>query len=146
MYSRPQRGDEGNLMIPENYDGTAFMEKPIEPPDTPTERSIKVIGAPTAESKVSPVIKPTNESKDDEKEKPHPNSEKDIPVFGFLEKLPLAGLFKRGGLLGEHIGIKFPKIGTEEILIIAMALLLFFSKSGDKECAIMLALLLLVSN
>ncbi len=37
------------------------------------------------------------------------------------------------------------KIGTEELLIIALALFLFLSKEGDKECAIILFLLLFVN-
>lgn len=49
------------------------------------------------------------------------------------------------GILGKDVGIRLPKIGTEEILIIATAAFLFFSKDGDRECAIMLALLLLIN-
>ena len=44
-----------------------------------------------------------------------------------------------GGLKGL-----IPNIGTEEILIIAVALFLFISRDGDKECAIMLLLLLIL--
>lgn len=55
---------------------------------------------------------------------------------GFLE-----GLF--GNL---HIGLpSLDKLGYEEILIIAVAAFLFFSDSGDKECAILLILLLLIN-
>ena len=49
------------------------------------------------------------------------------------------------GIFGKDVGIKLPKIGTEEMLIIATAAFLFFSKDGDRECAIMLALLLLIN-
>lgn len=38
----------------------------------------------------------------------------------------------------------FSKIGTEEILILATAAFLFFSGEGDKECAILLLLLLFI--
>ena len=40
--------------------------------------------------------------------------------------------------------LRLPKLGTEEILIIGLALFLFLSRDGDKECAILLALLLLI--
>ena len=42
-------------------------------------------------------------------------------------------------------GLKMPKIGTEELLIIAVAGFLLFSKNGDKECALILLFLLFVS-
>ncbi len=55
---------------------------------------------------------------------------------GFLE-----GLF--GNL---HIGLpSLDKLGYEEILIIAVAAFLFFSEGGDKECAVLLILLLLIN-
>lgn len=37
--------------------------------------------------------------------------------------------------------IKLPKIGTEELLLIAAAAFLFFSADGDKECAILILIL-----
>ena len=40
--------------------------------------------------------------------------------------------------------LKVPKIGTEELLLIGAALYLFFSKDGDRECAIILLLLLFI--
>ena len=62
----------------------------------------------------------------------------------------LTSLFTRlipprlGGLLPPSL-FKDMKIGTEEILIGAIALFLLFSKSGDKECALMLLLLLFIN-
>ena len=49
--------------------------------------------------------------------------------------------------LGADIfrGIKFPKIGTEELLLIAAAAFLFFSRDGDKECAILILMLIFLS-
>lgn len=41
---------------------------------------------------------------------------------------------------------KLSSIGLEEILIIATAAILFFNKDGDKECAIMLLLLLFIGG
>ena len=36
------------------------------------------------------------------------------------------------------------RLGSEELLILAAAALLFFTRGGDKECAIMLVLLLFI--
>lgn len=54
----------------------------------------------------------------------------------------LGGLFSRLPLGNFLSGIH---IGWEELLIIAAALFLFLSKDGDKECAIMLAILLFIT-
>lgn len=56
-----------------------------------------------------------------------------------------AGLFSK--LLGSDLfgGIKMPKIGTEEILLIAAAAFLFFSADGDKECAILILILVFLA-
>ena len=50
-----------------------------------------------------------------------------------------------GFLSGGSQGIRLPSIGTEEILLIGMAAFLFFSHDGDKECALLLMLLLLIN-
>ena len=56
----------------------------------------------------------------------------------------LSGLL--GGFLsGGNQSIRLPKIGTEEILLIGVAAFLFFSQEGDKECALLLLLLLLIN-
>lgn len=55
----------------------------------------------------------------------------------------LSGLFGDRGFFGIS-SLKLPKIGTEEILIIAAALFLIFSKDGDLEIALMLLALLLI--
>lgn len=66
---------------------------------------------------------------------------------GILEsissRLSLGKLLPEGLRGALHLD-KF-KIGTEELLIIALALFLFLSKDGDKECAIILFLLLFVN-
>lgn len=61
-------------------------------------------------------------------------------VSGFLSGLGGIGSLFRGGRIGEF------KIGTEELMIAAVALFLLFSKNGDKECAIMLLLTLFVTK
>lgn len=121
MYSRSYYPEVSERVSPpENYDGTAFIERPEQPlPDTAEVSFI--------DDSISPVEEKTEES-----------------VFAGVGKLPIfQGLFSKGGILGD-LGLKMPKIGTEEILIIATAAFLFFSKSGDKESALILLLLLFV--
>ena len=80
----------------------------------------------------------------------------DVPTFDepltntVPEELPTSATPKGNGRL---FGFNFPflngfslsKFGIEEILLIATAIILFMSKDGDKECALMLLLLLFVS-
>ena len=73
---------------------------------------------------------------------PQPEQKETVPTSGGASIL--SGLFGKGGLFGIE-GIKMPKIGTEEILIIATAAFLLFSKNGDKECAIILLFLLFIN-
>ena len=76
---------------------------------------------------------------------PSDTKEKEKSVFSSLFSAPIfRGLFGNKGLPFLS-SLSFPKIGTEEILIIAAAVYLFFSKDGDRQCAIMLLLLLLVN-
>ena len=123
MYSRsyyPESTDRPTP--PENYDGTAFMER------NEGEMLIeKTAEASVGESKDIPV-------------------QKSISSGGlFSDGIPLlSGLFDKGGLLGG-LGLKMPSIGTEEILIIATAAFLLFSKNGDRECALILLLLLFIN-
>ena len=61
----------------------------------------------------------------------------------------IATLFPLGRMLPEGVRgalhLDNFKLGTEELLIIALALFLFLSKDGDKECAIILFLLLFIN-
>lgn len=52
--------------------------------------------------------------------------------------------FSKGSL--NSIKDSFKKIGTEELLILALAAFLFFSRDGDRECALMLLALLFVGK
>ena len=62
----------------------------------------------------------------------------------FLASVPfLRGIFD-AGKIPFLSSVKMPHIGYQEILIIGAALLMLFSKNGDKECAIILGLLLFV--
>lgn len=56
-----------------------------------------------------------------------------------------------GGIFSRFLGpdllgrLKMPKIGAEEILLLAAALFLFFSADGDKECAILILILVFLA-
>ena len=81
-----------------------------------------------------------SEERKDEREDTKAEPVSSSPL-GFLEKLkgnPLTSLFGGFGK-GEF------KLGIEEILIGATALFHLFSKDGDKECGIMLLLLLFIT-
>ncbi len=74
---------------------------------------------------------------------------KEIPESRVKRDEGLAGIFKSfiptslfGGSLPFGRGFKF---GAEEILIIGIAAFLFFSKDGDRECALMLVALLFIT-
>lgn len=119
MYSRSfyPEADE-KAPVPENYDGTAFLS----PPPTLVENESNDVAKETSEStEVSGTL--------------------GGGILSSLGRMPiLSGLFG-----GEHSFLKMPKIGGEEILILATAALLFFSKEGDKECALMLLFLLFIT-
>ena len=141
MYSRVRGEGETKILIPENYDGTAFMESTDEPTRVQSERNIRVLGECSEGAKMSP-----QSTVADEECACDAGADESVSTGSFFEKLPFGNHLSKwlGGFSG--VGILPKRLGTEEILIIATALFLFFSKSGDKECAIMLALLLLVAN
>ena len=126
MYSRtyPKR-DNDTFNLPSNYDGTAFS------------------GENTAKSDTRPPVLEDAEQKS--------SYDFDPCLSGVTSDAPmLGGIAEKGksiltGVLGR-LGIRgIPRIGAEEILIIATALFLLFSKEGDSECAILLLLLLLIN-
>lgn len=123
MYSRSYYPD-GSVKVtpPENYDGTAFTENALPPPSEATEVSFSDSGY---------------------EEKPKPREEESL-LTGLGNVPFLSGVFGKGGLLGG-LNLRMPHIGTEEILILATAAFLFFSRDGDKESAIILLLLLLIN-
>ena len=124
MYSRSYLDEGERVALPQNYDGFAFgddalCDKNCTRPPTNAE---------------NPQF-----SCDNEGESQSVGATPKSP-FGAIRGFG-KGLF--GGLFGSSI--KLPKLGTEEILIIATALFLIFSKEGDKECAVLLLLLLLIN-
>ena len=76
----------------------------------------------------------------DQKEEVAPTSCRAENQRGGLSGIPILS-----SLFGHGAGFNLQNIGIEEILIIATAAFLFFSKDGDKESAIILLLLLLVN-
>lgn len=124
MYSRSYYPESERMSLPENYDGTAFMERPSAETDNQT------IESTVSDNADSKVFKGT-----DEHQQRHQSPLENIPL--------LSVIFGKGGLFGG-LGLHSPTIGTEEILILAMAAFLFFSKSGDRECALILLLLLFI--
>ncbi len=121
MYTRKYTDDERELNIPSGYDGIALRQEsdavPTDcaPQDTEDTRQCS-----------------TEPSERDD------GGRNDSVLAG----IPFLGKLKDNFIFGK--GAKFD-IGFEEILIAALALYLFFSKDGDKECAIMLAILLFIT-
>ncbi len=147
MYSRNQAMQGSGISVPENYDGVAFTEAKPEVQGEGADRSIRVVGTPSQDTKMSPGGFLADEPKESAEVFKNTEDSAEAGLFqGLLGKIPTIGrLFSGGNLLGST-GIKMPKIGTEELLIIGIALFLLFNKDGDKECAIMLLLLIFVGN
>ncbi len=130
MYTRSYFTEDKKIDIPENYDGTAFNENRNE---FAKENDAQV---PDLEKEVS------------EEAFAEAEATAGRGIFTALaDKIPLKSL---GRILPfppfrdspqEKEGFTF---GTEEILIAIIALYMFFSKDGDRECAIMLAILLFI--
>ncbi len=64
------------------------------------------------------------------------------------EKTEETGLFGRipflkGLGVGERLKLPFD-LGAEDLVLLGLAILLFFTKDGDRECALMIALLLFI--
>ena len=136
MYSRTYEKDLHT--VPESYSGVAFREPDPVPEDAPKSipRSADV------KFTTSPAPPDPNLTA----KSPDVNTEAIESVGaspGFLERLQLGKMFT--GISGlDFSRFSLPNIGMEEILIVGLALFLFFSKEGDKECAVLLALLLLI--
>ena len=116
MYTRSYK--DGGVSLPEGYGGTAFGD-----------------GAESAEYSTEPRGGMAEDNSETDSE------EVSAEVTSHPGKLPFGGLLS--GLFGQK-GLHMPRIGTEEILIIAAAVFLFFSDGGDKECSLMLLLLLFI--
>ena len=122
MYTRSYN-DTGEILIPERYGGTSFGQS-----------------HPSHNQPQEPELTPKNPW---ENEKVHTSEDESVeesaPTSASPSKLSLGGIF---GNIFKKESFSLQKLGKEELLIIATAAFLFFSKEGDKECAIMLLLLL----
>lgn len=116
MYARSNYIDDpSRITFPDNYDGTAFMDQSSQSINETSEPQEKVVEASFSNG----------------------------GLLSSLGRIPLlAGLFNQGD---ENCNRGFLNFGTEEILILATAAFLFFSKNGDKESALILLLLLFVT-
>jgi len=136
MYTKSYPKDNQGILIPEKYGGTAFIDTAIEKKDT-----YEIDGEKLSEGKTGEAKNPWEENE----EKNSTRGEPSAPAGAF------GGLFSRlgDGLFGIPY-FKSPKaifsdgLGTEELLIIGLALFLFLSPERDIECALMILLLLFV--
>ncbi len=129
MYQRKYYKDEATMKIPDNYSGLAIDAEGYIDESAATEEPYEV---PTLAMPMSPPSPP-------------PPSEEECGAQACIEK-------KHGGTFYEtiegfcrRIGLHMPTFDREDILLIGVALFLFFSKDGDKECAILLIALLFLS-
>ena len=140
MYSRTYlTGNDEKISLPESYDGVAFgdLRDAARSADTQNTDSEEFAEASSDIAK-NPWEQPKQTSKEEVKEVP-------AGLFSGLRKSTwFKSLFGGNSLFGIE-GLKMPKIGTEELLIAATALFLLFSKDGDRECGIILLLLLFVN-
>lgn len=121
MYTRTYSDDRHSILIPESYGGTALKDSVLRDSKEAEDKGKN----PWEESDGAAV----DDAPSDESEKTFSNvSKPQAPSF-------LSNIFKN-----SNFGLQ--NIGKEELLLIATAAFLFFSKDGDKECAIMLLLLL----
>ena len=137
MYTRSYYPEEEKVNVPENYDGYAFSENEQISERPHNEEPLK-------EDSTPPLRAPWDTPKEDinktVKEAMAQTHESEGVVAKLFGRLPFNNLFS--GL--DFFKKGFTSFGTEEILIIGVALFLLLSKGGDKECAVMLLLLLFV--
>ena len=129
MYTRSYYSDGGErINPPENYDGTALLGERT----AITEESVESSGAPNKNPWEAPAS--VHEM---------PKNEEGESLLASITKIPfLSGIFGEKSIFQS---LKMPKIGTEELLIIGVALFLLLSKDGDNECALILLLILLIN-
>ena len=152
MYTRSYGGDKTDLPIPpDRYDGIAISEE-LSAQNRDTGATLTDFSPPD-EGAVDRRVETKNPWEREAVETSSAANDSDESVTasvgaresGLFSGIPfLSGLFG-GGSIPFLSSVKMPKIGIEEILIIGAALLMFFSKNGDKECAIILTLLLFIN-
>ena len=120
MYSRPR--EDFGISLPGDYCGTTFKEEESKSQSCQEDERDEDTGGCVSRGKRDSTCKKESAGG-------HP----------ILSGLPFLSAL-------DGLGLSLPAFGTEDILIIATAAFLFFSKSGDKECAIMLLLLIFIAN
>ena len=135
MYTRSYYPEQEKLTVPEKYDGYAFSEEKNESVATEENES--------QESK-APLRAPWDEEKEETQEKiaqPVSSAPKHDSSFGgFINKIPFLKSLAKSDTFKNGLS----DFGTEELLIIGIAIFLLLSKSGDKECSLMLLFLLFI--
>ncbi len=128
MYTRSFY-DTANI-VPEGYDGEALRE------DENTKKY--TIQPTTVPEKVSTVAPEYNEAEEEEESA---SAFSFGGIFSsFFEKIPFKRFFESLRLE------KFASFDFEDIILIGVALLLFFSESGDRTLALMLIGLLFIAK
>ena len=135
MYTRSYYSENEKITIPENYDGNAFREKQ-------ETRELKAEQIPPTKEELPPLRAPWDISKEETNNTAEEVMARPTLHSGFLgdfmNRMPFGSLLKKGNFLKNT----FSDFGTEELLIIGLALFLLLSKDGDKECALILLFLL----
>ena len=133
MYSRSYYQADHSMRIPDGYDGTALLEPPMseitpkEIVQEPVKREVKVSPRDAEEEN-------SCEAQDAQTAECNAHAEKwQMPPF-------LKNIFPSDMRFSSLIS----GIGSEEILIAAIALFLFFSHGGDKLCAGILLFLIFI--
>ena len=134
MYTKTYAKDIPSIQIPEQYGGTVFG-------DTVSEIDVTY----EKEPENTPTITEENKNPWEQSEKNATRDSTSIPTAD------LGGMFSKfgEGFFGIR-GFKNPKaifsdgFGTEEILIIGLALLMLLSSDRDIECALMILALLFI--
>ena len=132
MYTRPYSDEGHGIIIPESYGGTLLKDNDYLNENTSPKEEIN----DEAKGK-----NPWEQREDTEEDTVHTSGDS-TETFSIFSRLPFAKYIPNSL---KNVNFSFQKIGTEEIILIAAAAFLFFTKNGDKECAIMLILLLFLS-
>ncbi|MBE6644204.1 MAG: hypothetical protein E7612_02345 [Ruminococcaceae bacterium] len=135
MYTRSYYADDEKLSVPENYDGYAFSEEKNE-----EKRADETeIQEQKAQLKAPWDVSPHEHEKitDEVMSKPKVSDGFFNTLMG---KLPFGNFFENISFF-KNGRVDF---GTEELLIIGIALFLLLSKNGDLECSVILLFLLFV--
>ena len=137
MYSRSYFQGDADISVPENYDGTAFLNEAIQ-----TEAKAPRIEPLKSEIKFSPKDEKSSCECDEPRDSTECHVERDEREGIF--KTDLRGFFGSAFSGTRLVSILPKEFGFEEILIIGLALFLLFSPERDIECALLLLVLVFI--